>query len=560
MRILLITLMALIVTVPGISAGSASLAGDWDGTLDAGTVQLRLVLHVTAAGDKGYTATLDSVDQGANGISTEKVVFENNVLKFDVPAVHGSYQGTMDAQGRTLTGKWTQGASLPLTFRKRAAAKQTASSSPLDGAWQGLLVAGEQKLRIALQVTTGADGVPGVTFVSLDQGPASLSGKNVKFEGGLFSFDIPAVHGRYEGKLAEDKNVIHGTWTQGAALPLDFKRGTTPVAAGRPQQPLPPFPYRQEEVRYPGAASSGATLAGTFTKPEGPGPFPVVLLIPGSGPHDRDETVFGHKPFLVLADYLTRHGIAVLRYDDRGVGQSTGNFSSVTSRDLADDAAAGVRYLLTRPDVNKAHVGLIGHSEGGMLAPLAALGESAVAFTVLLAGSAVQGDQIVLEQQERIMAASGMPEAKRRELLNALAKVMELVREGKTAAGIETEAKKLLPGQPEMAGTLKSFDTPWFRYFISYDPKPALTKLKCPVLALYGEKDLQVPPDQNMPVMKAALQESGNADTTIQLLPGLNHLFQTCKTGSPAEYGSITETMSPLALETVERWIHHHVS
>jgi uncharacterized protein len=560
MRCLLFSLICSLFLFFPLDAAASPLAGDWDGTLDAGVAQLRLVLHIKANDDGSFIATLDSVDQGANGIPVENVSFENNTLKLEIPAVHGSYVGLLDKEGKTLTGKWTQATTLSLTFKKRSTTEKTAAPSVIDGAWQGLLVAGEQKLRIALQISTGPDGALGVLLVSLDQGPSSMSGKNVKFDGAILSFDVPTVHGRYEGKLAEDKNTIQGTWTQGSALPLDFKRGGKPVAAERPQQPKPPFPYRQEEVHYPGAPASGAILAGTLTRPQGAGPFPAVLLIPGSGPHDRDETIFGHKPFLVLADYLTRHGIAVLRYDDRGVGGSTGDFSSVTSADLANDAAAGVRYLSTRPDVDKERLGLIGHSEGGMLAPMVALQERQLAFVVLLAGPAVSGDRVILEQQERISKANNVPEVNRRELLHALTKVLELVREGRSDTDLETEARKLMPNQPEMAGTFKSLNTPWFRYFASYDPKPALTRLKCPVLALYGEKDLQVLPEQNAPVVKAALQEAGNGDATVQLLPGLNHLFQACKTGSPAEYGKLTETISPVALQTVESWIQQHVS
>ncbi len=561
MRVMMLGLLYSVLGLPLLGAEpSLSPVGDWDGALDTGVAQLRLVLHVKANGNGEYAATLDSVDQGANGIPVEKVGFEGNTLKLDIPAVHGAYEGSLGGDGKTLTGKWTQGQPLPLNFKKRSPRDKVAAPSVIDGAWQGLLVAGEQKLRIALQVTTGADGVLGVSFFSLDQSPSPFPARNVKLEGASFSFDIPVVKGRYEGKLSEDKKTIHGTWTQGSGLPLDFKRGEKPLAAARPQEPKPPFPYRQENVRYSGAPASGATLAGTLTKPEGAGPFPAVLLIPGSGPHDRDETILGHKPFLLLADYLTRHGVAVLRYDDRGVGESTGDFSAVTSANLANDAAAGVRYLLTRSDIDKSHVGLIGHSEGGVLAPLVALEMREVDFVVLLAGPAVRGDQVILQQQERMAKASGMPPDKEREMLQALTRVVELLREGRTDIDLETEARKLMPNQPEAAGAFKSLNTPWFRYFVSYDPKPVLAKLKCPVLALYGDKDLQVLPEGNAPMVQGALKEAGNKDATVQILPGLNHLFQPCQTGLPAEYGAIAETMSPLVLQTIEGWIRKQVA
>ena len=222
MRTLLLGLISFVTVAFGVSAEPLSLAGDWDGTLDAGVAQLRLVLHMKTNNDGSYTATLDSIDQGANGIPVEKVTFKDDTLKLDIPAVHGSYEGSVDAEAKTLTGKWAQATTLPLTFKKRSSTEKAVTPSAIDGAWQGLLVAGEQKLRIALQVRTGGDGVLGVLFVSLDQGPSSLSGNNVTFDGASLSFDVPAVHGRYEGRLAEDKNTMHGTWTQGAALPLDF--------------------------------------------------------------------------------------------------------------------------------------------------------------------------------------------------------------------------------------------------------------------------------------------------------------------------------------------------
>ncbi len=537
-----------------------SAAGDWDGAVGAGGVQLRLVLHLKSTGDKTYTATLDSIDQGANGIPVDKVVLEGDTLKLTVSAVHGSYEGTFNADRTILSGKWTQQATLPLNFKKRPLELKPATPSIIDGAWQGLLTAGEQKLRITVHVHTGADGALRILFSSVDQGGAPIAAKNEKFDGSVLSFDIPIVRGHYEGKLSVDKNTIRGTWTQGASYPLDLKRGDKPIAVARPQEPKPPFPYTQEEVSYSNPTASQITLAGTFTKPIGPGPFPAVLLIPGSGPHDRDETIFGHKPFLVITDYLARRGIAVLRYDDRGVGKSVGNFSIVTSLDLASDAMAGVRYLLTRTDVDKNHIGLIGHSEGGILAPIAASRMPEVRFIVLLAGTAVRGDQVIVEQQVRIAKASGASEADQSDIRKSMTKAVELLREGKSEPDFGAAMEEVVSNQAQAAGIFAHFNTPWFRYFISYDPALALEKVKCPVLALSGDRDLQVIPDENLPVMKAALEKANNHDVTIVRLPGLNHLFQTCKTGLPAEYASIPETMSPAALEAISDWIHKHVS
>jgi len=300
------------------------------------------------------------------------------------------------------------------------------------------------------------------------------------------------------------------------------------------------------------------TLAATFTIPQGTGPFPAVLLITGSGPQDRDETLLGHKPFLILSDYLTRHGIAVLRADDRGTAQSTGDFSKGTTADFATDVEAGVAYLKTRSEVNPRKIGLIGHSEGAVIAPMVAISDKDVAYIVMMAGTGVPGDQVIVAQGKAIQIANGKnPE----EAANDAAKereIMTLVETEKDQSVLEKELREKMKGDvpdAQIGMQISQITSPWFRYFLTYDPATALRKLTCPVLVLNGSLDKQVLPDQNLPVIRKALEESGNKHFEIDELPGLNHLFQTAKTGSPAEYAQIEETMSPVALEKISSWI-----
>jgi pimeloyl-ACP methyl ester carboxylesterase len=302
---------------------------------------------------------------------------------------------------------------------------------------------------------------------------------------------------------------------------------------------------------------AGIQLAATLTIPPGQGPFRAVVLITGSGPQDRDESLAGHRPFLVLSDYLTRRGIAVLRADDRGVGKSGGKFAAATTADFATDTEAGVAYLKTQPEIDPKKIGLVGHSEGGIIAPMVAARDSDVAFIVMMAGAGVPGDQILAEQSLLISEAGGKsrPEAEKNAARER--EILTLVKQEKDNAALREKLAALIP-RAQVDTQLGQIASPWFRYFIAYDPATALRKVACPVLAINGEKDLQVPPRQNLPAIRKALEAAGNKDFEIAELPGLNHLFQTAKTGSPAEYAQIEETISPVALEKIAAWILKH--
>jgi pimeloyl-ACP methyl ester carboxylesterase len=346
------------------------------------------------------------------------------------------------------------------------------------------------------------------------------------------------------------------------------------VLAGRAQdtsrrEPAPPYPYVAEEVRF-GNKGAGDTLAGTLTLPAGRGRFPAVVLITGSGPQNRDEEIFGHRPFLVIADALTRRGIAVLRYDDRGVGQSTGDFAKATTADFAGDVEAAVAYLRTRKDIHPRRIGLIGHSEGGVIAPMVAARDPEIRFIVLLAGTGMRGEEVLLTQQQLLAQAAGASGAYIQQVVAVNRGAMDIVVRdslrlehrdsirAQLAAYLDQKATEspLLAGTPEMRKKgIDQLTSPWMEYFLAYDPAPALEQVRCPVLAMAGSKDLQVAPEENLVAIGRALEKGGNRHFEVKEFPDLNHLFQECKTGLPGEYSRIAQTFAPAALEFMVNWV-----
>ncbi|MGJ5817509.1 alpha/beta hydrolase family protein [Paludibaculum fermentans] len=432
-----------------------------------------------------------------------------------------------------------------------------AQKSPVVGSWEGSLEAGGTQLRLRLHISQDAAGTLLSKFDSPDQGAIGVPVTSTSFQDGVLKWEVATLRASFEGKLNTAGTEIEGRFEQGRQSRLVLKRMEEVEERKRRQEPRPPYPYQVEDVKFPSKAA-GVTLAGTMTIPRGAGPFPAVALITGSGPQDRDEALRGHKPFAVLADHLTRQGIAVLRYDDRGIGQSTGTFATATSTDFSRDAEGALDYLIGRKDVDPKRVGLAGHSEGGIIAPMVAARRPEVAFVVMLAGTGVTGAEVIVEQGARQMAAAGESDEKIRKDTELQMKIVAVVASEKDNAAARIKLLEILPAGELAEREARRMTTPWMREFLFYDPAPALEKVKCPVLAVNGEKDLQVLPDQNLPRIEAALKKGGNRDFSIVRLPGLNHLFQTATTGAAAEYAQIEETMAPVLLDTVSRWIRQH--
>lgn len=461
-----------------------------------------------------------------------------------------------------------------ISFPALAIAQNVAAPKPITGIWLGVLDVNSFKLRLLLKVTQTPDGKLTAKLDSLDQAANDLPIDSITSEAGIVRFNASNLGLSYEGKLNADSSEIVGELKQGpGTYPVTFKRTEKPPTLGRPQDPQKPYPYSEEEVSYENTIDK-VKLAGTLTLPpsqKSMPPVPAVVLITGSGAQDRNETIMGHRPFLVLADHLTRRGIAVLRVDDRGTGGSALGSPKATSENYAEDALAGVAFLKTRKEVNPQQIGLIGHSEGGMIAPMAAVKSKDVAFIVMMAGMGQTGRDVILMQGDLLTKAGGAPPEMTAEIRKVYEQIFGILKaeqdnvaaEKKIRAAVATETADMTEAQKKaFAPVLQTIDNQmqmylsnWFRYFLAFDPAPVLEQVRVPVLALVGEKDLQVPPKENLALIEEALKKGGNKNYTILLMPGLNHLFQTAKTGLPAEYGIIEETISPAALQAISDWI-----
>jgi len=544
--------LALLPGVAAIAAHAQSIAGDWQGTLKAGPAELRLVVHIESK-EGGLTATLDSPDQGAFAIPISSISLLDSRLNWAVNSLGAAYEGSLNARGDLIHGTFTQGQPFPLDLKRMPPAPPV-KPSDIDGVWTGSLDVGVVKLRLAFHFTNTAGGLR-ASLDSLDQNANGLPVTSVARKGNSLKLAMDSIVATYDARIQPDHNTISGTFTQnGQPLPLTIKRSSQAgLDPKKPQNPVRPFPYREEDVVYENAPA-GVKLAATFTIPPGKGPFPAVLLITGSGPQDRDESLMGHKPFLVLSDYLTRRGIAVLRADDRGVGKSTGNFGAATTADFATDAEAGVAWLKTRPEVNRARIGLIGHSEGGSIAPMVAARNRDVAFIVMLAGSGVRGDELLVAQIMALDETAGMSHAAALEAGGVERNILKTVESEKDPAKLQEKLAAFIP-RTQLDSQTAALSSSWFRFFLEYDPAIDLHKVTCPVLALIGTKDTQVPAKQNLPAIRQALEAAGNRHFEVVEMPGLNHLFQTAQTGSVSEYAAIQETMSPAVLGRIASWI-----
>lgn len=464
-------------------------------------------------------------------------------------------------------------------FAPSSRAEPAAQAPASPERWKGEIALPGQALECSMTLQRGprdgegASGTLSIPMQGLTDGPL----RDVIFSGtkATFTFGMEAMPRErwiaFEVEFAPDGQTGTGLLKQmGMEIPMKLTRLKEGERVGptRPQEPKPPFPYTSRDVMYTNEID-GATLAGTLTIPEGAGQRPAVLLITGSGGQDRDETLLGHKPFLVIADHLSRAGIAVLRVDDRGVGGSTSpKQGGETTDDFVGDALAGVAFLAKQPEVDPKRIGLIGHSEGGVIAPMVVAKGAGVAFIALLAGTGVPGREVLMEQVPAGMTAAGAAPELVAAAKEAVTKAVDAYIAGDDAgarAGMEAlikaqiglPADQALPAEANQAldMAVKEFGLPWMQRFYTLDPREALRKVKVPTLVLNGSLDMQVLPDQNIPEIEKALKEAGNTDVTIKVMPGLNHLFQTATTGSGEEYATIEETFAPSALEEMTKWV-----
>jgi uncharacterized protein len=536
--------------------------GDWHGILATPAGNYTLVISITEAPNGGRAGALESIDQQVGQkIPLANVTASAERIAFAIPSLGASYQGDWNESEQTWTGQWSQGGVLPLRFQ-RGKPPALPNVEGLDGTWRATLPRGSANLRLVLRIRTSAYGTR-VRLDSPDVGAMGIEVQDFGRAGDTVQFRVPAAQVEFRGVVAG--SALGGTWARPGQpdARVTFARDSAPPAARqRTQWPITPRGYRAEDVSFANPDDARVTLAGTLTLPDGPGPFPAAVLISGSGPQDRDETIFGHRPFAVLADHLSQRGVAVLRYDDRGVGRSRGDHANATSADFATDANAAVQYLRGRPEIQHRAIGFVGHSEGGMIAPIAAVGNDRVAFLVMLAGPGTRTDELVLSQRRLLGESQGLTREELDRAEPLYRDLLRAVREASDSSGAVRRVQALLTdesltrlgvssGQREFL--TRQFTSPWMRYFVRYDPAAFLPRLRVPVLALNGSLDRQVPAAENLAALRTLL--SKNRDATVRELPGLNHFFQAARTGALGEYETIAETFAPSALEELSVWI-----
>ena len=452
-------------------------------------------------------------------------------------------------------------------------------SAKFAGSWYGTLNVGVD-LRIVFHITQEENGAVKATADSPDQSAFGLKCDTIIISNDAVTIEMKNMGASFTGKLTND-SVITGKFIQRSELPLTLIKKINGIALirKRPQTPQPPFSYKSEDITYTnkdGNISFGATI----TIPEGKGPFPAVVLVSGSGPQNRNGEMLGHQFFAVLADHLTKNGVVVLRYDERGIGKTTGNFSEATTADFAEDASAGIDYLLSRQEVNKKKVGLIGHSEGGVVVPMVATARKDIDFLVLLAAPGIRILDLMAEQNEAIAIKNGVSLESAKEFKMLYRRVITSIIEApdslialqNTVELIENwsvQKSKLLLTELNLASTKSRFDyvstvtnqvrTKWFEYFLSINPTMYLQQLKCKVLALNGDKDIQVISTSNLAGIRNAMERSKSKKYEVRELPGLNHLFQHCTSCTANEYIEIEETFSPEALQLISNWVNKNI-
>ena len=430
------------------------------------------------------------------------------------------------------------------------------SFAQIEGYWKGQIDLGVQKLEMAFDIQSVESGFSATLDVPA-QGAFGIPVDETVFQENQLKLTMSAMGASYTGTLKEGR--LEGEFTQrGMTFPMNLEKGAKVTQKARPQDPQPPFDYRIEEVSFVNE-QEGNTLAGTLTIPAGKGSFPAMVLVSGSGQENRDEELMNHRPFWVIADYCARHGVAVLRYDDRGMGGSTGVVENATSLDFSYDAEAAFDFLRKQKHIDASHVGILGHSEGGIINFMVSARRPEVAFLVSLAGPAVNGIEVLKEQQAAILRASGMTEEMIAFSQNSNKQLFDIVEASNDREEADSLMRQLVKGwgynEELTKQTVSQMTMPWMYYFLKYDPTEAIVKTNCPALLLNGTKDLQVLVTQNFPAYEKIIADYAKTNLTLRELPDLNHLFQHCETGAIEEYVTIDETISPEVLEMIVEFV-----
>jgi pimeloyl-ACP methyl ester carboxylesterase len=425
----------------------------------------------------------------------------------------------------------------------------------LYGLWLGVLeVTAQMKLQLAFQFESDSTGSLSAKMNVIEQNAFDIPMNSCVLSGDSIHIRFDQAGIRYDGMYISGRDIIQGIYSQGGGkFRLDLSRvDELPLKVNRPQTPVRPFPYKEEEVKFSND-KAGILLAGTLTMPEEGHHFPALVLIAGSGRNDRNETEMGH--FLLLSDFLTRQGYAVLRYDKRGIGESQGDYGAATTFDFADDARAAFGFLKSRPGIDPERTGLLGHSEGALIAPIiAADSGEGVAFIIMMGGIGVPGSSLLLMQSRKISEINGIPEEKINQTIKKNQALYQIAESHGSDSVLREKMKRVYPDISDpMARMLLS---PWFRTFLSIDPDVYISQVTCPVLAITGEHDVQCDAEQNLTAIEASLKKGGNSNFRVEALPGLNHLFQTSDTGSPYEYNRLEEIIAPVALDLILDWLN----
>jgi pimeloyl-ACP methyl ester carboxylesterase len=556
-------LLAMLLSMTPSAMANINPVGSWYGEILVSGNKVPLIFHISHDDSNEFITTMDSPAQGVKDIPVKNVTISGRYIKLNIAVANAIFDGQFDNDSILIQGVWQQGGqSFPLILKQK--------SEDIVGLWKGKLQGTPVEFSLDISINENNQVV---AYLSPDGGISKVEVSNLINKKAMLSFEVPAEGVKYNGNLNTKDKGIEGVFSQGnREFVLTFSKAekSKQVKLNRPQHPVKPYLYNVEDVVFENEKAN-IKLAGTLTTPNGKGPYPAVVLISGSGPQDRDQTFMGHKTFLVLSDHLTKSGIAVLRFDDRGYGKSMGDFPSATSLDFASDVQAAAEFLGNYPRIDASNIGLIGHSEGGLIAPIVASQSDDIAFIVLMAGPGISGNDIAIKQIKTILSLNGLSEAAATAGSHITRQLNEVIITSEGTVDFENlltktyaKAWSLLskPVQAELkqvgGGTISKsridiLSSAWNQYFLTHRPEKYLSKLSIPVMAIHGSKDKQMLATENLKAIEAALNSS--PQNLVIEMDGLNHLFQTANTGMMSEYSQITETIAPQVLNKMKNWI-----